>query len=227
MAPKRTLNGGTDEKPVSPTTVIGMNEEQRQALRTISQNTINFIHGPAGSGKTWLALAFGLSELLKGRYERLVLTRPCIEANGEKLGYLPGDPNEKIAPYMIPIFDILSRRIPLKEINRMINDGQITTLPLAFHRGVTFTNAYVVGDEFQNTIPQQMRMFLTRIGENSKYVITGDVTQSDINGNGHRDGLSDAMERFRGVADFGIIELTADSIVRHPIIKSIEHGYAK
>lgn len=227
MSRKKDLNGGTDETIISPTTVIAMNDEQKEALRKIHHNTINFIHGPAGSGKTWLAIAYGLSQLIKGHYERLVFTRPCVEANGEKLGYLPGNPDEKIAPYMIPIFDILSRRTTMKEVNKMINDGKITTLPLAFHRGVTFTDAYVVGDEFQNTIPEQMRMFLTRIGENSKYVITGDITQSDINGNGHKDGLTDAIDRFRDEEGFGIIELTSESIVRHPIIKVIEEGYAR
>jgi len=226
MPRRRCLNGGTDEPRVSPRSVTALGEEQKAALRAIHNNIITFIHGPAGSGKTWLAVAYGVMELLKDRYERMVLTRPCVEAMGERLGFLPGDPDDKIAPYMVPIFDILSRRLSIKEINKLLNEGKISTLPLAFHRGVTFTNAYVVGDEFQNTLVQQMRMFLTRIGSGSKMVITGDVTQSDVN-HGKIDGLSDAIERFQGVKDIGVVGLTSESIVRHEIIKVVEEKYSQ
>ena len=225
MRPKH-LSGGTNEAKENAGCVTALGQEQKTALRAIHDNTITFIHGPAGSGKTWLAVAYGVRELLKDKYERLVLTRPCVEAMGEKLGFLPGDSDDKIAPYMIPVFDILSRRLSMKEINKLQNEGRITTLPLAFHRGVTFTNAYVVGDEFQNTLVQQMRMFLTRIGSGSKMVITGDVTQSDVN-HGKIDGLSDAIKRFKDVEDIGVVGLTSASIVRHKIIKVIEEKYSQ
>lgn len=224
---KKNLMGGTESDGLEKTakTVIPLNAEQKQVLRVIHDNTITFLSGPAGTGKTWLAVAYGVSEFLKGRYERLIFTRPCIEANGEKLGYLPGSANDKIGPYMLPIFDILSRRMTKKDIDKLINEGKIVTLPMAFQRGITFTNAYVVGDEFQNACPSQVRMFLTRIGENSKIVVTGDITQSDIEGR-CINGLADAIGRMQGADGIGIASLSTESIVRHPIIKVIEERYA-
>ena len=198
------------------------NFEQREVLNSIKKNRITFIYGCAGTGKTWLATLFGLQEFLAGKYKRLIFTRPCIEANGEKLGMLPGTTDDKIAPYMIPIFDTITQKITTKELKKHIENGKIQTLPLAFMRGCTFRDAYVVGDEFQNTLPSQMRMFLTRIGSNSNIVVTGDVNQSDIQGT---NGLSDAITRFENVRDVGVIGLSNDSIVRDPIVGVIEEKY--
>lgn len=203
-------------------TFSAMSDEQRNLIKEIQKNIITFVHGCPGSGKTFIATLFGLTELLKGKYQKLILTRPCVEAYGENLGFLPGDQQDKIAPYMIPIFDILLDYMPQKEIERMISDRIIVTLPLAFYRGISLKNAFVIMDEAQNTIHQQVRMFLTRIGQNCKMVITGDVNQSDIRG---PSGLQDAIERLKGVDNIGIVEMTKNSIVRHPIIEKIEEKY--
>jgi len=148
------------------------------------------------------------------------LTRPCIEANGEHLGFLPGDFNDKIYPYMLPVFDCILKYMDKKQLDNMISEGIIMTLPLAFQRGITFSDSIVVGDEFQNTIPAQVRMFLTRKGPNSKIIMTGDIKQSDIKG---KNGLIDACERLEGLDNLDIIEL--EEPVRDPIIKDIENRY--
>jgi len=150
-------------------------EEQREVIKSIKNNEITFIYGTAGSGKSHIATVYGLKELLECRYKQLIFTRPCKESMGEKLGSLPGDPDDKIAPYMMPLFEILKQYISQKEINNYISEGIIRTIPLAYYRGITFNNSFIVADEFQNTIPEQMRLFLTRFGTNSKIVITGDI----------------------------------------------------
>jgi len=199
-------------------------EEQREVIKSIKNNQITFIHGVPGSGKSHIATVYGLKELLACKYKQLIFTRPCKESNGEKLGSLPGNPDDKIAPYMIPLFEILKQFISQKEINTYISEGIIRTLPLAYYRGVTFNNSFVVADEFQNTIPEQMRLFLTRFGRNSKIVVTGDIRQSDI---GPENGMADAMRRLSGVKDIAFKELTYQSIVRNPIIADIEERYSK
>ena len=213
-----------DENTVANKTIriktIG--DEQRAVIDLIKKSRITFIHGCAGTGKTWLATLFGLKEFMERKYKRLIFTRPCVEANGEKLGMLPGTADDKIAPYMIPIFDIITQKITLKELKKYIEDGSIKTLPLAFMRGVSFLDSYVIFDEAQNSLISQMRMFLTRIGSNSSLVVTGDVNQSDIDG---KNGLSDAIERFKNVRDIGIIGLSEKSIVRDPIIEVVEAKY--
>jgi phosphate starvation-inducible PhoH-like protein len=202
--------------------ITAITEEQIKVLKAINDNQITIIYGPAGTGKTHLATLYGLKEFLLGTFDKLIFTRPCVEAYGEKLGMLPGDAEDKIAPYMIPIFDTISEYISMKELSVLVDNGAIRTLPLAFQRGVTFKNSFVVADEFQNTLPQQMRLFLTRIGKNTKVVITGDITQSDIEG---VNGLSDAINRLNGINGLAIIQLSASSIVRNPIIFDIEAKY--
>lgn len=204
--------------------LIANSEEQREAIRLIKENQITFIHGLAGTGKTFCAVMYGLRELLFGNYDKLIFTRPCVEANGERLGMLPGGYDDKIAPYMIPIFDIIADKIPLKSLKKMMEDGKIKTLPLAYLRGCTFNNSYVVADEAQNTNPQQMRLLLTRIGKDSKMVITGDLSQTDITG---RNGLRDAIDKLVGIKDISSIELTEKSMARNALITLIEEKYSQ
>ena len=208
--------------------LTALTDEQKVALKHIDSSTITFLFGPAGTGKSHLATVYGVIEFLRGKYERLIFTRPCIEAYGEKLGSLPGDPNEKIAPYMIPLFDILRRVMDQSKINGLIEQHKIITMPLAFQKGVTFYKAFVVADEMQNSLKSQMRMMLTRIGEDSKIVVTGDIQQSDIY-TVEKNGLSDAIERFKDIENesISVVGLTSASIIRHPIIKIIEEKYSE
>lgn len=196
--------------------------EQKNVLKSFSQNDITFVEGIAGSGKSFLATMWSLYEFGKGNYERIILTRPAVEAYGEKLGFLPGDADEKLAPYMFPLVNFMLEVMAEDLLNRLVKEKKILTIPLAFQRGINFHKAIVIGDEFQNTIPKQMRMFLTRLELGSKIIITGDLKQSDIP---DKNGLADAIERFAGIDGIGICRLTEESIVRHPIIKEIEKRY--
>jgi len=173
---------------------------------------------------THIAATYGLLKFLQGDYKKIILTRPCVEAYGEKLGSLPGTADDKIAPYMAPIFNIFGEYIALNKINEFIDHKQILTIPLAHQRGYTFNDAFILFDEAQNCVPKQMRLCLTRIGKNSKMVITGDVTQSDIGG---KNGLVDAVERLNGVTGIGVVELTKNAIVRNPIVVEIEDRYSQ
>lgn len=196
--------------------------EQKQAIKTIKDHDISILSGPPGTGKTFIAVTYGLDRFVSGEFKRLIFTRPCVEAYGESLGFLPGDFNEKIEPYMIPIFDIIANHIPRRTIKQLIEDGTFTTLPLAFQRGITFSDSYVLGDEFQNTAPQQVRMMLTRLGQGSKIVITGDPEQSDRPG---VNGLVDAMDRLRRIDGIGIMKMSTESSVRHPLVSHIDLSY--
>ncbi len=202
--------------------VTAKGDNQKKLLKSIKENLVTIVAGPPGSGKTMLAVVSGLREFTMGKYDKMIFTRPCVEANGENLGFLPGDLNEKIHPYMFPIFDFLSDYLSTKQIEGYIKSEEIMTLPLAFQRGMTFRNAFVLLDEGQNTTPDQIRMFLTRIGENCKVVITGDPLQTDIKGT---NGLVDACKRLEGVNDLGIVRFTNKDIVRNPIVVEIEERY--
>ena len=171
---------------------------------------------------THLPVVYALQQLLRGVYQRIIFTRPCVEAYGENLGFLPGDFNEKIGPYMMPIFDILCRVMDKRDIQALIESGVIQTIPLAYQRGITFNDAFVVADEFQNTIPEQVRMFLTRMGENCKIVITGDPSQNDIRG---INGLDDALQRFSDSDKIKIIRTSHADIVRNPLVEYIDKKY--
>lgn len=201
---------------------IGKSEAQEKYIQEIRNNAITIVYGPAGSGKTFLATMFALSEFLKGNYERIVFTRPYIEACGEKIGALPGDLGQKISPILLPITDILEEKLSREFIDKLIANKQIIMVPLGFIRGATFKKAFVLLDESQSTTPQQMHLFLTRIGEKTKVVITGDLNQSDIKG---INGLADAIKRLQNIEGISIVKLDKASIVRHPLIGIIEERY--
>ena len=182
-----------------------------------------FALGPAGSGKTYLAVAMGVSLLLAGKVERIVLSRPAVEA-GERLGFLPGDMKEKIDPYLRPLYDALHDMLPAEQIANRMESGEIEIAPLAFMRGRTLAHCYVILDEAQNTTPMQMRMFLTRLGEGSRMVITGDPSQTDLPG-GQRSGLTDAVDTLKDVEGVRFVRLTSKDVVRHDLVTRIVEAY--
>ena len=215
---------GNEKKPPTknPINIVAKSQNQKLLLTSIRENTVTIVAGPPGTGKTLISVACGLREFIMGHYKKMIFTRPCVEANGENLGFLPGDLHEKISPYMYPIFDFLADFLTSQKIEYYIKSGEFLTLPLAFMRGTTFRNAFVLLDEAQNTKPEQIRMFLTRIGEGCKVVITGDPHQSDVKG---LNGLVDAVERLKGVTSLGIVRFNKEDIVRHPIVSEIESRY--
>ncbi len=196
---------------------------QKLYVDAIEENVITFGIGPAGTGKTYLAMAKAVAALQAKQVNRIILSRPAVEA-GEKLGFLPGTLNEKIDPYLRPLFDALHDMIDGDSIPRLIQSGIIEVAPLAFMRGRTLNDAFIILDEAQNTTPEQMKMFLTRLGFGSKMVITGDITQNDLP-NGQRSGLQIIRTILDGVADISFMELTADDVVRHRLIGDIVKAY--
>ncbi len=214
------------EKPKMVPSVSGMNPGQKNALRAIAakENHIVFIDGIAGTGKTFIAASWGLEMLIKGHFDRMIVTRPYVEA-GENLGFLPGSYDDKIAPFMIPITDVFNEHMTGETIKELVDGGRIKTLPLAYMRGVTFKKAFVLLDEAQNCTPKQMHLFLTRIGEGSKMVVTGDIKQSDL---GPYNGFKDALDRLEGMKEHGleIVGLDPFSVVRHGIIPHIDVRYS-
>ena len=182
-----------------------------------------FATGPAGTGKTYLAVCAAVAMLTAGRVDRIVLSRPAVEA-GERLGFLPGDMRDKVDPYMQPLYDALYDALPAEQVVKRLETGEIEIAPLAFMRGRTLSNAYVILDEAQNTTPVQMKMALTRIGENSRMVITGDVTQVDLPG-GQRSGLADALETLDGVKGIEFVHFTQADVVRHELVTRIIQAY--
>jgi phosphate starvation-inducible PhoH-like protein len=205
-------------RTIRPKTAI-----QKLYVDAIEENTITFGIGPAGTGKTYLAMAKAVAALQAKQVNRIILSRPAVEA-GEKLGFLPGTLNEKIDPYLRPLFDALHDMIDADSIPRLIQSGIIEVAPLAFMRGRTLNDAFIILDEAQNTTPEQMKMFLTRLGFGSKMVITGDITQNDLP-NGQRSGLQIIRTILDGVADISFMELTAEDVVRHRLIGDIVKAY--
>jgi phosphate starvation-inducible PhoH-like protein len=198
---------------------------QKRYVDAIEDNTITFGIGPAGTGKTYLAMAKAVAALQAKKVNRIVLTRPAVEA-GEHLGFLPGTLSEKIDPYLRPLFDALHDMIDADSIPRLIQTGVIEVAPLAFMRGRTLNDSFIILDEAQNTTPEQMKMFLTRLGFGSKMVITGDVTQVDLP-NGAHSGLRVITNILSDIDDIAFLELTAEDVVRHRLIGDIVKAYAR
>lgn len=196
---------------------------QQIYLDAMLRNTVTFGIGPAGTGKTYLAMAMAVSALLKEEISRIILTRPAIEA-GESLGFLPGDYQQKVAPYLRPLYDALYDMLPVETIENYIERGVIEVAPLAYMRGRTLNHAYVILDEAQNTSPQQMMMFLTRLGFDSKCTITGDRTQIDLP-NRTASGLVEAQSILDNIHGLEIIELTERDVVRHPLVQKVIEAY--
>jgi phosphate starvation-inducible PhoH-like protein len=180
--------------------------------------------GPAGTGKTYLAVAVGVSLLARGEVDRLILSRPAVEA-GERLGFLPGDMKEKVDPYLRPLYDALHDMLPAEQIQRRLDEGVIEVAPLAFMRGRTLAHSYVILDEAQNSTPQQMKMFLTRLGEGARMAVTGDPTQTDLPA-GQMSGLSEARVVLTGVEGVELVEFSEADVVRHPLVQRIVRAYA-
>jgi phosphate starvation-inducible protein PhoH and related proteins len=196
---------------------------QAAYVKAIREHELVFGLGPAGTGKTYLAVAAAIDLLMAGKVERIILSRPAVEA-GERLGFLPGDLRDKVDPYLRPIFDALNDMIPADQLQKRLASGEIEVAPIAFMRGRTLSHAFVILDEAQNTTPVQMKMFLTRLGEGSRMVVTGDPTQVDLPP-GTRSGLADALEALRGVAEVGIVHFTERDVVRHQLVARIVGAY--
>ncbi len=191
----------------------------------LQQKDIVFAIGPAGTGKTYLAVVYAVSQLKEGKVKKIVLTRPAVEA-GESLGFLPGDLKEKVDPYLRPLYDALHDMLGTETTEKYIEKGIIEIAPLAYMRGRTLEDSFIILDEAQNTTSSQMKMFLTRLGFNSKMVITGDITQIDLQ-KGNASGLVSVREILKNIKEIGIIELTSDDVVRHPLVQKIIESYAR
>lgn len=214
----RTRQANFALRPVEPRT-----DHQRKYLDAIRKRTLTFGLGVAGTGKTYLAVASALASLRSGESRRLVFTRPVVEA-GEKLGFLPGDVQAKLNPYMRPVYDALGELLEFEDVARLEEAGVIEVAPLAYMRGRTLSHAFVILDEAQNTTAPQMKMFLTRLGEGSRMVVTGDPTQNDLE-DGRKSGLEDAVRRLQGYDDIGVVEFTTADICRHPLVEQIVRAY--
>ena len=198
---------------------------QREYVNAIKANTCTFAVGPAGTGKTYLAIAMAVVAMKNKEIERIILTRPAVEA-GEKLGFLPGDLAQKVDPYLRPLYDALHEMLGLEAYQRLVERGAIEVAPLAYMRGRTLNDAFIILDEAQNTTSEQMKMFLTRMGMGSKMVITGDVTQIDLP-IGKKSGLVEALEVLKGIENIGIVRLTHRDVVRHELVQAIVKAYEK
>jgi phosphate starvation-inducible PhoH-like protein len=205
-------------------TIVPRTAMQAEYMRQLASRDIIFALGPAGTGKTYLAVAQAVSQLMTGSVQRLILSRPAVEA-GEKLGFLPGDMKEKVDPYLRPLYDALYDCMPPEQVDRRIASGEIEIAPIAFMRGRTLADAFVILDEAQNTTREQMKMFLTRFGQNSRMVVCGDPRQVDIPGGDVHSGLKDAVDRLTGVDGIAVSRFTAADVVRHPIVGRIVEAY--
>ncbi|MGY4396975.1 phosphate starvation-inducible PhoH-like protein [Sphingomonas sp. UYAg733] len=209
----------TRKKTIVPRTIA-----QQHYMRELLNHDIIFALGPAGTGKTYIAVAQAVAQLITGSVQRLILSRPAVEA-GEKLGFLPGDMKEKVDPYLRPLYDALNDCLPAEQVERRIASGEIEIAPIAFMRGRTLADAFIILDEAQNTTPAQMKMFLTRFGENSRMVVCGDPKQTDLPGGMNASGLNDAVGRLEGVDGLSICRFGAGDVVRHPIVGRIVEAY--
>jgi len=232
MSAEPTLEGivsGDDGAPpimirTRKKTIVPRSATQIDYMRALASKDVIFALGPAGTGKTYVAVAQAVSQLITGSVQRLILSRPAVEA-GERLGFLPGDMKEKVDPYLRPLYDALYDCMPPEQVERRIASGEIEIAPIAFMRGRTLADAFVILDEAQNTTPAQMKMFLTRFGQNSRMVICGDPRQVDIPGGDSFSGLADAVKRLEGIEGIAVTRFTSADVVRHPIVGRIVEAY--
>ncbi|WGI21551.1 PhoH family protein [Amylibacter sp. IMCC11727] len=220
MFPSGGVEIRTRKKTVEPRT-----NTQKDYVKSLFKNELVFGLGPAGTGKTYLAVAAGVSMFIEGHVDRILLSRPAVEA-GERLGFLPGDMKDKVDPYMQPLYDALNDFLPAKQVGKLIEEKRIEIAPLAFMRGRTLSNAFIVLDEAQNATTMQMKMFLTRMGEGSHMAITGDSSQCDLP-RGVPSGLVEAEKVLRGVKGVGMTTFKAEDVVRHPMVARIIQAYDK
>ena len=205
--------------------IAARSRQQAAYIQALKENELVFAEGPAGTGKTYLAVAFGVEMMLTGQMDRLILSRPAVEA-GERLGFLPGDIREKVDPYLRPLYDALHDMLPLEQVTKKIALGEIEVAPLAFMRGRTLSDSIIILDEAQNTTEVQMKMFLTRLGSNSRMIVTGDLSQVDLP-KGIPSGLRDALNTLKGVRGVGFINFTEQDVVRHPLVSRIVRAYER
>ena len=219
-----SATGGLDVF-LAATTVVPRSDGQQRYAQAILEHDLTICLGPAGTGKTYLAVAASVSLLKQHRIKRIVLARPAVEA-GEKLGYLPGDLQAKVNPYLRPLWDAMHDMVPYEQVRRFLQNDVLEVIPLAFMRGRTLNHAAIILDEAQNCTISQMLMFLTRMGENSKMIVTGDDSQSDLPG-GAPVGFSDAIKRLEGVPGVATVRLDKTDIVRHPLVQRVVEAYSR
>jgi len=227
LQPSSLDSGGDDAAGVRirKKTVRARGRRQAGYLRNMERFDLTFAIGPAGTGKTWLAVARAVEILERGQVGKLVLIRPAVEA-GERLGFLPGDFSQKIDPYLRPVYDALYEMVGFDRVNRLIERGVIEVAPLAYMRGRSLNGAFIILDEAQNTTVEQMKMFLTRIGFGSRAVVTGDITQVDLP-RGAESGLRNALSVLQSVAGIGFSFFESDDVIRHPLVRKIVNAYDK
>ncbi|MFK4873198.1 PhoH family protein [Novosphingobium sp. ZW T3_23] len=222
------ISGDTGAPPIMirtrRKTIVPRSATQIEYMRALARSDVIFALGPAGTGKTYLAVAQAVSQLMTGSVQRLILSRPAVEA-GEKLGFLPGDMKDKVDPYLRPLYDALYDCMPPEQVERRLASGEIEIAPIAFMRGRTLADAFVILDEAQNTTREQMKMFLTRFGQNSRMVVCGDPRQIDIPGGERMSGLADAVSKLEGVDGIDVTRFTVQDVVRHPIVGRIVEAY--
>ena len=197
-------------------------QNQKSFYRTIGRNDVTFCVGPAGCGKTYLATHYALKNIAQGKYKNMIITKPLVEVDGEKMGYLPGEIDEKTAPYMMSLYYNMEQIIGKERLKVLKASGVVNVIPLAYMRGLTLTDSIVVLDEAQNATPSQIKTFLTRIGQGSKFIVNGDLMQSDIR---KENGLEDSIKRFTGVKRIGFSRFTLEDVVRHPIVAELLERY--
>src|SRR6476659_8854295 len=232
MAVQPNLDGIINEEVATPPrvmirtrkkTIVPRSTTQTTYMEALAREDMIFALGPAGTGKTYLAVAQAVSQLITGSVDRLILSRPAVEA-GERLGFLPGDMKEKVDPYLRPLYDALYDMLPTEQVERRIASGEIEIAPLAFMRGRTLNDAFIILDEAQNTTPQQMKMFLTRFGMRARMVICGDPKQVDLP-DPSKSGLADAVEKLEGIQKISMVRFGAGDVVRHPLVGRIFEAY--
>ena len=232
MAAQPSLDGIIADEVASPSgamirtrkkTIVARSVIQGAYMEALARDDLIFALGPAGTGKTYLAVAQAVSQLISGSVDRLILSRPAVEA-GERLGFLPGDMKEKVDPYLRPLYDALYDMLPTEQVERRIASGEIEIAPIAFMRGRTLSDAFIILDEAQNTTPQQMKMFLTRFGMRARMVVCGDPNQTDLP-RGVESGLNDAVEKLEGIPKISMVRFSAADVVRHPLVGRIVEAY--